>query len=236
MIEYKNKELVENVDKIAQDILNARKSNQHRDKFFPQLIDKMDLKIGVEIGVDVAQFSSRILERSKIERYYCVDTWQDDFGSDCPSVSFDKDGNKRYTAATDTLKDFIVKERAMPLRMTGVEASKHFANETIDFCYIDGDHSLEGIYTDIKAWLPKLKVGGILSGHDYKDGPKSGISDYFGQQLPYHIKTVVDNYCMRYGHKLNVVGNRILSWWFIKNCPTQDHVKVYMLESPLEDK
>ena len=51
--------------------------------------------------------------------------------------------------------------------------------------------------------LSEFKIGGIIAGHDYKDGPKSGISDYFGKQLNYHIKTVVDYYGQRYGYKIH---------------------------------
>jgi hypothetical protein len=44
--------------------------------------------------------------------------------------------------------------------------------------------------------------------------PNSGIKDYWGEQLPYAVTEVVTYYCRRYGYKLNVVGGRILSWWF----------------------
>ena len=103
------------------------------------------------------------------------------------------------------------------MRMTGEEASKQIYDDKLDFCYIDGDHSLEGIFTDLKCWITKTKIGGIMAGHDYKDGPRSGMKDYFGGQLDYKIKTVVDNFCQQYGYPLRVVGGRILSWWFIKN-------------------
>jgi hypothetical protein len=43
------------------------------------------------------------------------------------------------------------------------------------------------------------------------------MKDYFGEQLPYRVKTVVDNFCQQYGFKLKSVGGRILSFWFVKN-------------------
>jgi len=54
-------------------------------------------------------------------------------------------------------------------RMTSEEASKGFADESVDFVFIDGDHSYEGCSTDIRCWWPKVKPGGLLSGHDYRD-------------------------------------------------------------------
>ena len=221
-MQYENKEIIDNADKIAQEIMGLKRSNHHRDRFFPLLIDKMGLEFGAEIGVDKADFSNHILTKSKIKKYYCIDTLQDDFGSNHKPGYFDKDGNNRMRVAYDTISSYIEEKRVTMIKSTGLVASKDFAPESLDFCYIDGDHSLEGIYTDIYAWTPKVRIGGVIAGHDYKDGPRSGISDYFGKQLDYKIKTVVDYYCTRYGYKLNVVGGRILSWWFVKNRKSED--------------
>jgi predicted O-methyltransferase YrrM len=51
--------------------------------------------------------------------------------------------------------------------MSSVDASKLYADASLDFVMIDADHSYEGVRSDIDAWLPKLKVGGILAGHDF---------------------------------------------------------------------
>jgi len=221
-MKYENQDIVDKVDKIAEEIKAVKRSNHHRDKFFPLLIDKMGLKLGVEIGVDKGSFSNHILGKSKIETYYCIDTWQNDFGSDYKPGYFDKDGNSRMRESYDTLASYIDLKRANMIKSTGLVASKQFDTETIDFCYIDGDHSLGGIFMDIVAWTPKVKIGGIIAGHDYKDGPKSGISDFFGKQLDYKIETVVNYYCQRYGYKVHSVGGRIKSWWFVKNRKPED--------------
>lgn len=47
------------------------------------------------------------------------------------------------------------------------EVAKEFADETLDFCFIDGDHTPEGVHKDLIAWWPKVKQGGVLGGHDY---------------------------------------------------------------------
>lgn len=213
-LRYENQELVDKVDGIAEKILAEQGKNKYRDHFFPLIIDAMGLKCGVEIGVDKAEFSLHILSKSKIEKYYCVDNYMDGFGSNCKPGFYDKDGNKRFLEAQKTLEPFV--SRSQILRTTSVEASKKFENNFLDFCYIDGDHSLDMIF-DLYSWVPKIKIGGIISGHDYKDGNRSGVSDFFGKQLDYKVKTCVDYYCQRYGYKLNVIGGRILSWFFVKN-------------------
>ena len=214
---YDNEALVNKVQSIADVILKEKHSNCYRDNFFPLLIDKLNLKDGVEIGVDKGEFSLKLLSKSKLEKLYCVDTWQDDFGSDYRPGCYDKDGNKRYVEAINILGDYIRCGRAIPVRNSSVEAAAKFPDESLDFVYIDGDHSL-AMLLDLYAWLPKVKIGGIVSGHDYKDDPSNcGIADYWGEQLPYQIKMATDYYCRRYGHKVNDVGGRIKSFWFVKN-------------------
>jgi hypothetical protein len=222
MKEQENKDIVDNADKLATEILAQKKNNKYRDHFFPLMIDKLGLKIGVEIGVDKGDFSKNVMDRSDMRKYYCIDTWQDDFGSDHKPDYFDKDGGVRFNQAKDTLSKYIRDQKLMMIRKNSLNASKYFGPESIDFCYIDGDHSLGGIYTDLMAWTPKVKVGGIIAGHDYKDGPKSGIADFSGKQLPYRIKSVTSYYGARYGYKINSVGGKILSFWFIKNRKVED--------------
>ena len=50
-----------------------------------------------------------------------------------------------------------------------VEASKLFEDESIDMVYIDGLHKTEAVTEDILTWTPKVKTGGVISGHDYRD-------------------------------------------------------------------
>lgn len=232
-MKYENPELVEKVDNIANEILAQKHSNHHRDHFFPALIDKLGLEIGVEIGVDKGQFSAHLLGKSKLKNLCCVDTWQDNFGSDYKPGYYDPNGNIRFQQAVDNLKEY--KNRVTLIKGTSVEASnkfhKIFPNNAVDFCYIDGDHTYEGVYVDIRAWLPKIKIGGILAGHDYKDGPKSGILACDGEQLPFGVQTVVDGFCKRYGFPLRVVGGRILSWFFVKNREAEDSLGVYNIRT-----
>lgn len=48
------------------------------------------------------------------------------------------------------------------------DAVNVFENEFFDFVYIDADHSYEACKNDIESWYPKVKIGGYMSGHDYK--------------------------------------------------------------------
>lgn len=214
MKEYRNIEIINYVDSVVEQIV-ADSKNNNRDLFFPILIETLELKTGVEIGVDKGDYSALLLERTNLEKLYCVDPWIDDFGSEHRPGYFDKSGNVRMKQAYDKLKKYIDNGRAELVRATGIEAAKILPND-LDFIYIDGDHSLEGIFYDIYDWTPKAKLGGIVSGHDFKDRKNSGIKDYFGEQLDYAVEYVVNYYGKRYGYKICKTGERVPSWWFVK--------------------
>jgi hypothetical protein len=50
--------------------------------------------------------------------------------------------------------------------------------------YIDAAHEYESVKADISAWLPKLKSGAILGGHDYlgttEDGVTRAVNEFIG--------------------------------------------------------
>jgi predicted O-methyltransferase YrrM len=53
------------------------------------------------------------------------------------------------------------------MRTTSEEASSHFEDESLDFVYIDGDHTYNAVTLDLEKWYPKVKKGGLFYGHDY---------------------------------------------------------------------
>jgi len=216
MPEYRNHEILDSQENIINKFLSQNKSNRYRDNFFPFVINQFGYELGAEIGVDKGEFSFHLLSKTKMRKLFCIDSWVDEFGSNYHKVDYNTSGNVRMEEANTRLQEFIAVDRAELIKATGLEASKEIPNDYLDFVYIDGDHSLEGIFNDIYAWTPKVRVGGIVSGHDYKDDGDSGIKDYWGQQLPYRIKTVVDYYGLRYGYHVNAVGGVIKSFWFVK--------------------
>jgi len=51
--------------------------------------------------------------------------------------------------------------------MRSVEASQYIADGSLDLVFIDAMHNYEEGKADILAWMPKVRPGGILCGHDY---------------------------------------------------------------------
>jgi predicted O-methyltransferase YrrM len=53
------------------------------------------------------------------------------------------------------------------IREKSPDAARHFADESLDFVYIDACHLYAAVQADIDAWLPKIKPGGAIGGHDF---------------------------------------------------------------------
>jgi predicted O-methyltransferase YrrM len=70
-------------------------------------------------------------------------------------------------------------------KATSYEFSKQVEDNSIDFVYIDGDHTYENCKTDLTIWLPKIKKGGVIAGHDYLStcfmGVVMAVNEIFGK-------------------------------------------------------
>jgi len=91
-----------------------------------------------------------------------------------------------------------------------MDAVKEFDDESIDFCYIDANHSFSNIAQDIWYWSKKVRKGGIVSGHDYREFPgKFGLDAC-------HVKYVVDAWVKARNIELFTTKERTPSWFYIK--------------------
>ena len=63
-----------------------------------------------------------------------------------------------------------------------VDAAKLFDDRSLDLVFIDANHTYEHVKEDIEAWYPKIRDGGILSGHDFSGdfpGVEKAVREYF---------------------------------------------------------
>ena len=77
-------------------------------------------------------------------------------------------------------------------RMTSAKAAA-FVEYPMDFIFLDGDHSRAGVEADIAAWLPNIRPGGTLAGHDYytveqglHPGVREAVDSLLGTELVGH--------------------------------------------------
>jgi hypothetical protein len=97
--------------------------------------------------------------------------------------------NKHYEKAYQTvLSHFKDDPLTTILRTTSLEAAPHLPND-FDLIFIDANHEYAEVKKDILAYLPKVRPGGILAGHDYApeipmfSGVKQAVDEIFGKQM-----------------------------------------------------
>ncbi len=127
----------------------------------PILFHELGFKVGVEIGVESGLYSIVLAERNPGVKLFCIDSWKHYNGY-------------RDHVSQEKLDGFYLKakERCAPyditlIRKFSMDAVKEFADDSLDFVYVDGNHDLPHVIEDSFWWSTKLRRGGIMSGHDF---------------------------------------------------------------------
>ncbi len=132
--------------------------------------------VGAEIGVLRGKLSAYLLAARPDLTLFMVDPWQE-----WPAGSRYEQSPAVYAHTRQPSWDSIcraamgrtefARRRRRVLRLPSIEAAKRVPAGSLDFAFVDGDHTYEGCIEDIRAWLPKLKPSGLLCGHDIELGP-----------------------------------------------------------------
>jgi predicted O-methyltransferase YrrM len=144
------------------------------------------VEVGVYFGKSLAYMAERLEARPDVS-VYAVDhfagetltglnTWVDE---DVKAVS------GPFTAFTSQMLLHAPKalERARVLRCNSAMAARLFEDKSVEMVFIDADHSYESVLADIRAWLPKMKSGALLAGHDHMSawpGVERAAREVFG--------------------------------------------------------
>lgn len=135
-----------------------------REELIIKELNERNYTIGVEVGSFRGYYANHILSNWG-GVLYMVDVWRELSWDDYTDTSNKSIDDTVWYDAMKSVKNF--EDRALMLRMQSNQASKLFADGSLDFVYIDANHKYEYVKEDIELWWPKLKSGGMLSGHDY---------------------------------------------------------------------
>lgn len=116
---------------------------------------------GVEIGTERGAYAEVLCRANPSLTLTCVDAWRRLRG-----YRDHVDGLKMqrfFEEATERLAPYGVEI----VRDVSVTAAATFPDGHFDFCYIDANHAYESVVADLAAWAPKVRVGGMISGHDF---------------------------------------------------------------------
>lgn len=142
---------------------------------------KSDDKItGAEIGIWRGKMSEALLQRHNNLFLIMVDRWAPPVKGDSYYTSGSEMAlcdQKKYDAVFDEALRRVApfKDRLKILKMATVQGADYVENNSLDFCFIDADHSYAGVKADIMAWRPKVKPGGWLCGHDFGNLKKGNV-------------------------------------------------------------
>lgn len=166
---------------------------------FSKIIEKKKLKMGVEIGVAFGGHSESILKASTIDKLYGVDPYLHMDGYEdsmnLPQEEFDQ----LYIFTLERLAPFG--DRYQHIRKLSKDAVNDIPAE-VDFIYIDADHSYRGVWEDLCTWYPKVRIGGVIGGHDYAHPNHPGV------------KQAVDEFFRWFGWAIHEEGEGV--WWVEK--------------------
>lgn len=148
-----------------------------------ELFQELNFKKGAEIGVYQGEYSEALCKSNPNATLYSIDPWK----PHSEYTAFLK--KETFESAYKMAKKRLSKHNCIMIRKKSLDAVKDFKDESLDFVYIDGDHSFEACTNDISQWSKKVKMGGIIAGHDYiKHRPRSII----------HVYEVVSAYTQAY--------------------------------------
>jgi predicted O-methyltransferase YrrM len=147
---------------------------------------------GAEIGVENGAHAFEMLENLPLTKLYLVDAYKPHYDKDQSVV------DRWRKDAKDLLSDFV--DRIVWLIGDSLDFSDTIDDESLDFVYIDADHAATAVYNDIVAWSKKVRVGGIVAGHDFSvyEETRQGV-------IKYALENDIEVYF------------RQQDWWFIKS-------------------
>ena len=182
----------------------------------PEFCREMGYKVGLEIGVWEGTYTEKFCKEGI--KMYGIDPW----------TARGNQSQKMQDDRCQRAMDLLSKHNCEILRLKSAYAENKFADNSLDFVYIDGNHKFGYVYRDIVEWSKKVRSGGMVAGHDYACTDPEINSLPIRYQLHTEVGQAVDKYVEEVGIKDFYVFGRtkplieeskndaMLSWMWIK--------------------
>lgn len=178
--------------------------NPDNTKTIDSLIKKYNYIYGAELGVRRGEFTTTLVRDNPLLKMVCVDIWNND-----KSLNETHKHDENFKLFIKNAWDY--KDRIAILRELTSTAYKKIKDNSLDFIFIDATHTYNALKNDIELWSPKVRSGGIISGHDFHlSFDKGGI-----------IRILIEKYGKPFRYSESVVESGALcvdqyTCWFIK--------------------
>ena len=133
---------------------------------------------GVEVGSWVGYTASEMLDNIPGLSLLCVDTFDGTDSDICGEIAKQaarETGDPRIIENTFRKNMARFGERVAAIKGRSNDAAQTIDDGSLDFVFIDAGHEYMEVKSDIKAWLPKVKPGGLVLGHDYHEVEYPGV-------------------------------------------------------------
>jgi len=132
--------------------------------YFISVIQRLGLRVGAEVGVAFGGHAEAILDNTSVARLVGIDPYQHQPNYDdmlnLPQEHFEH----MFWYTIGRLSRFG--ERYVHVRSPSEEAVRSI-DGLADFVYIDANHSYDAVKRDLELWVPKIRPGGVIGGHDF---------------------------------------------------------------------
>lgn len=147
-----------------------------------------------EIGVAEGEFSRHLLAAGQSE-LHLIDPWETQEGdySEDPNNVDKSTQDTRYENIVASFRSEIEKKSVFVHRMYSSDAVKNFADGELDWVYIDGDHTYDGVYRDLVSYAPKVSDEGFICGHDY-------TNHAVARSYKFGVVDAVNHFVLEYGY------------------------------------
>lgn len=174
-----------------------------------QYFNQLGFKRGAEIGVADGRYSEILCESIPDATIYGVDPYRSYSGYS--DYRREETFVEKYLQVRDKTIDF---PNYVLIVTDSAHAAELFPDNSLDFVFIDANHAYDFVKQDINLWAPKVRPGGIVSGHDYYESRYGKVQ----------VVKAVDEYVAEHGYKLQTTERDRSAhrddvepdWWFLK--------------------
>ena len=160
-----------------------------------------------EIGCARGTFASTVLSQWRGQTYYMIDPW---LTQDKEVYREGQETQEGYNGWYNDCKLLAEREkRVVIIKDFSIPASAYFKPDTLDLAYIDANHSYVSVMADMDAWWPKVRIGGLMGGHDYAHNTTG--------QSWIEVQPAVDRWAQEHGKVFYVCP--CSSWFIVKDSP-----------------
>ena len=164
--------------------------------FYRQIVedakdDELFVELGSFLGQSTAAMAYYIGESNKRIDFHAVDLFElSDFSDEPHHAVIAEHGGDFLEAFKTNLRLAKVEDYVKIVKSSSLQAAAQYEDRSISFLMIDASHKYADVVDDIKAWYPKIKLGGIISGDDY-DWPEvaAAVKDTLGNHFVHNNST-----------------------------------------------